>query len=72
MPKEMFETWGKRDPIALYEEYLSDLDDVTREDLEKIERKVTDEIDVAEELALESRANHMPEGPEALDGVYAT
>jgi TPP-dependent pyruvate/acetoin dehydrogenase alpha subunit len=66
----MFERWGKRDPIALFEEHLAD-GGVARADLEAIEADVEAEIERAEAEALESRRQHMPRPESALVGVYA-
>ncbi len=73
---EMFAHWGKRDPIALYEEYLvgesgAEGGGAMRQQLEEIEAGVEAEVEKAQEEALESRANHMPPGESALVGVYA-
>ena len=69
-PEELFTTWGKRDPIALYEEYLVECG-VERETLEQLERDVEREVERAEAEALESRQHHMPPPESAVEGVYA-
>ncbi len=51
----LFEHWGKRDPIGLYEDWLV-AEGVDREALESIEARVSSEIDAAAEEALSSRA----------------
>ena len=66
----LFSSWGRRDPVALYEEYLSDAG-VARERLEEIAAGTAAEVERGEAEALESRAQHMPAGASALDGVYA-
>ena len=67
-PDELFKTWGQRDPIGLYEEYLKeDRTPATR--LQEIEAAVTVEVDRAADEALQSR-DKMPVGQSALDGVY--
>jgi TPP-dependent pyruvate/acetoin dehydrogenase alpha subunit len=68
-PAELFEQWGKRDPIGLYEEYLKE-DGVAATRLEAIEAEVTASVERAAEEALASRAA-MPPGDSALVGVYA-
>ncbi|MFQ5746387.1 MAG: thiamine pyrophosphate-dependent dehydrogenase E1 component subunit alpha [Gemmatimonadota bacterium] len=80
---ELFEYWGKRDPIGLYEEYLArtlDPDGAGSGDpaarnrtlLEKIERDVTVEVETAAEEALESRRSRMPRpSPREVSDVYA-
>ena len=67
---EMFTRWGRRDPVALFEEHLAD-GGVARATLEEIEADVEAEIERAEAEALESRKLHMPAPESALIGVYA-
>ena len=67
---EMFSQWGRRDPIALFEEHLVG-EGVARSTLDAIEAEVEAEIGQAEAAALESRRLHMPAPESALDGVYA-
>ncbi|HEX4574687.1 MAG TPA: thiamine pyrophosphate-dependent dehydrogenase E1 component subunit alpha [Gemmatimonadales bacterium] len=68
-PPALFEAWGQRDPIGLYEAYLKE-EGVTGTQLEEVEREVTAEVERAAEQALGSRAA-MPPGASALPGVYA-
>lgn len=80
---QLFEYWGRRDPIALYEEYLAtgrlDLGGSNGETLEarnravlaEIEDSVLREVDEAGAAALESRETRMPEPDSAVEGVYA-
>ncbi|UCD23116.1 MAG: thiamine pyrophosphate-dependent dehydrogenase E1 component subunit alpha [Gemmatimonadota bacterium] len=70
IPAEMFAYWGARDPIGLYEEYLTN-HGVTVETLHTVEAAITHEIEVAEREALASQEMNMPRGETALDGVYA-
>ena len=67
---EMFTRWGRRDPIALFEEHLVD-EGVARAALEEIELEVEAEIERAEAEAMESRRHHMPAPESAVVGVYA-
>jgi TPP-dependent pyruvate/acetoin dehydrogenase alpha subunit len=69
LPQELFATWGKRDPIGLYEEYLKE-EGVTAKQLGEIELEITDQVERAASEALASRAK-MPSGETALHGVYA-
>ena len=69
-PAELFQRWGKRDPIGMYEEYLK-VDGVAVQRLEEIEAKVSGEVERAAENALQSR-DKMPPGESALQGVYAS
>ncbi len=81
----LFDYWGKRDPIGLFEEYLvaSDLDLAgsvssnsqhsggNRETLEVVEREITEEIERAEQEALLSRETRQPRPETVGTGVYA-
>jgi pyruvate dehydrogenase E1 component alpha subunit/2-oxoisovalerate dehydrogenase E1 component alpha subunit len=66
---ELFATWGKRDPVGLYEEYLKE-EGVTAVRLGQVEADVTDQVERAAEEAIASREK-MPKGETALSGVYA-
>lgn len=84
---QLFEFWGKRDPIGLFENYLieCDIDLVSgkrgrrtpafRERnalaLQEAEHRVIAEIEQAEKAALESRTHRLPQGASAANGVYA-
>ena len=69
-PPDLFTTWGKRDPIGLFEEYLKE-EGVSPTVLAAVEAEITDEVEQAAAAALASRDN-MPEGVTALEGVYAS
>ncbi len=66
----LFASWGKRDPIALFEEYLAD-EGVVRDELAAIESEVEQEVDAAQEEAIASRQAAMPAPESAVVGVYA-
>jgi len=68
-PPDLFTTWGKRDPIGLYEEYLKE-EGVTATALADVEAQITEQVEQAAVDALTSR-DKMPEGATALGGVYA-
>ena len=68
-PAELFKSWGKRDPIGLYEEYLKD-EGVTAQTLGQLELEITEQVERAAAEALASREK-MPRGETALDGLYA-
>jgi TPP-dependent pyruvate/acetoin dehydrogenase alpha subunit len=84
---ELFQYWGKRDPIGLYERWLiegqidlesgqrSASDDQMRdrnaEILSQIEESVIKEVDQAAEEALVSYRTRMPQPQSAAEGVYA-
>jgi TPP-dependent pyruvate/acetoin dehydrogenase alpha subunit len=68
---ELFEHWGRRDPIGLFEQYLLDagFEGAT---LDSIEAGVAAGIDAAAEDALQSRRDAMPDGSMAeYEGVSA-
>ncbi|HEY7877647.1 MAG TPA: thiamine pyrophosphate-dependent dehydrogenase E1 component subunit alpha [Gemmatimonadaceae bacterium] len=67
---ELFAEWGRRDPVALYEEYLAE-EGVSREMLAQLAADAELEVEQGETEALESRRLHMPDGKDALTGVYA-
>ncbi|MDQ3519919.1 MAG: thiamine pyrophosphate-dependent enzyme [Gemmatimonadota bacterium] len=69
-PHKLFERWGRRDPIALYEEYLVE-EGFSRDTLSEIESEVGAEVSRAEDEALVSRQTRMPTPDNALAGVYA-
>jgi TPP-dependent pyruvate/acetoin dehydrogenase alpha subunit len=69
-PPELFTTWGKRDPIGLYEEYLKE-DGVRASVLTDVEREIAEQVEQAAAAALASR-DTMPQGATALEGVYAS
>jgi TPP-dependent pyruvate/acetoin dehydrogenase alpha subunit len=69
LPAEQFETWGKRDPVGLYEEHLKE-DGVPASRLEEIEVEVSADVERAAADALASRTR-MPARESAVAGVYA-
>jgi TPP-dependent pyruvate/acetoin dehydrogenase alpha subunit len=67
----LFEEWGRRDPVALYEEHLVERG-VARSRLERLEAEITEQVDAAAEAALEGRADKTPDGALAeYDGISA-
>jgi TPP-dependent pyruvate/acetoin dehydrogenase alpha subunit len=62
---QLFATWGRRDPVGLYEEYLV-RQGFDRMDLAAIEQDATDLVERAAEVALESRGND----PEPAFALY--
>jgi TPP-dependent pyruvate/acetoin dehydrogenase alpha subunit len=70
LPAEAFASWGKRDPIGLYEEHLKTCG-VSAAELSAIEEEVATEVDRAAEEALASRASNMPRPETAVEDVYA-
>jgi pyruvate dehydrogenase E1 component alpha subunit/2-oxoisovalerate dehydrogenase E1 component alpha subunit len=68
-PPSLFAAWGLRDPIGLYEEYLKE-EGWNESELAGVETDVAAEVERAAEEAIASR-ERMPDGPAALEGVYA-
>ncbi len=80
---ELFEHWGRRDPIGLFEEYLArsnhelgrggqgNREGRNRAKLAAVEEEVTAEVEAAAEEALNSQGERMPDGRSAGEGVYA-
>lgn len=64
-PAELFERWGRRDPIGLYEEYLVAEGVADRAALESAEAEVTAELEAAVQEALAARDDETPQGPSA-------
>ncbi|HEX2189738.1 MAG TPA: thiamine pyrophosphate-dependent dehydrogenase E1 component subunit alpha [Longimicrobiaceae bacterium] len=69
-PPELFASWGKRDPVGLYEAWLEE-EGIARARLEEVEARVAAEVDAAAEEALRSRDSAMPRGETVTEGVYA-
>ncbi|MBR9990380.1 MAG: thiamine pyrophosphate-dependent dehydrogenase E1 component subunit alpha [Gemmatimonadetes bacterium] len=68
---DLFERWGRRDPIGLYEEHLVQ-QGITRDRLGAVEEQVTQEVDAAAEAALEDRDGRSPAPAGAeYDGISA-
>ena len=64
VPPELFAAWGRRDPIGLFEAWLSRRG-ITADALTAIEEDVTAEMDRAADEALESK-HKTPEPEQAL------
>jgi TPP-dependent pyruvate/acetoin dehydrogenase alpha subunit len=67
---EVFDYWGRRDPIGTYEQYL-EAAGISRKTLDDREAQVIDEIRQAEREALASREKNMPTPESATEDVYA-
>jgi TPP-dependent pyruvate/acetoin dehydrogenase alpha subunit len=66
----VFEYWGKRDPIGMYEAYLQ-RQGVARPTLAELEERVIEEVAAAELEALASRDTAMPNPSTLTREVYA-
>jgi TPP-dependent pyruvate/acetoin dehydrogenase alpha subunit len=70
-PASLFEHWGRRDPIGLYEEYLVG-EGIPRDRLGAIEADVAVEVESAADSALERRAAGTPDPATAeYEGISA-
>src|SRR3990172_3229413 len=69
VPVELLEEWKKKDPVIRIENYLISNNVSSQEDLSDIDARIKKEIGEAEEFAEKSP---LPEGEDALEGVYAT
>jgi TPP-dependent pyruvate/acetoin dehydrogenase alpha subunit len=69
-PPEVFEYWGKRDPIGLFEAYLQRRG-FDHDTLRETEERVIAEIDEAEKQALASREADRPDFSAVIQGVYS-
>jgi pyruvate dehydrogenase E1 component alpha subunit len=67
VPRDLLEEWRGRDPIQRFERYLRE-QGVPDGSLKEIETRVVKEIDEAVEFAEQSP---LPDGTEALEGVFA-
>lgn len=68
---DLFEFWGRKDPIGLYEEYLV-ARGVGRTRLEGVEREVTEEVETAAETVRSEKDGLLPSPSDAeLDGFSA-
>lgn len=67
---ELFASWGRRDPIAVYEAWL-EAEGIARHRLAALEDRVDIEVEAAADEALASRDRAMPIGETARLGVYS-
>lgn len=81
-PQSVFDAWGLRDPIGMFEAWLADTDlglggeGASRqarnlELLASVEEAATQEMEVASEEAVAHRTSHQPDPADLLDGLYA-
>ena len=69
-PPAVFEYWGRRDPIGMYEAYLQRRG-IRKSVLEDVEQRVIEDIGNAEKEALLSLEQNMPKPETVTRGVYA-
>ncbi len=68
VPKELIEHWLKKDPIEQYEKLLIEKQILSEQKIQEVEASINQEIDEAIDYAEKAP---LPEGPEALEGVFA-
>jgi len=68
VPEELFEEWGKRDPIDRYVERLTAEHGFSSDEIDEVRRGVEAEVEEAARRALDSP---MPEPEMATEGVFA-
>jgi pyruvate dehydrogenase E1 component alpha subunit len=68
VPKELFEEWELRDPIATYAAWLMAEEGFGEDEIEALSEGVREQVDECARKALESP---MPDPDTALDGVFA-
>ena len=69
--QEAYAFWGKRDPVGMFENWLTAEKGIEEASLSAIEHTVLDRMDAAAQEALAKRETHEPNADTLLDGVYA-
>jgi len=69
VPRELLEEWKKKDPILKAEQMLTQLGYGDKATFREIEERVQKEVEAGVGFAEQSP---LPEGPEALEGVFAS
>ena len=69
VPRELLEEWKKKDPILKSEQLLKELGYGEEAYFQEVAERVKNEVSAGVEFAERSP---LPEGPEVLDGVFAT
>jgi len=69
VPREVLEEWKAKDPILKAERLLKELGYADEAAFHEVEERVKKEVEAGVEFAEQSP---LPEGPEALEGVFAT
>lgn len=70
-PAEWFAEWGKRDPVGLYESWLTGRRQMADGILTAIEKRIEGEIAAAEQEALASRETSVPDPKTVFEDLYA-
>ena len=69
VPRELLEEWKKKDPILKAEQMLKQIGYADENTFREVGERVTKEVEAGVEFAEKSP---LPEGPETLNGVFAT
>jgi TPP-dependent pyruvate/acetoin dehydrogenase alpha subunit len=67
VPEKLIQAWAKKDPIKRLEKILLAKKILTQQQIEDVDRRVREEIDLA---IADAEARPLPRGEEALEGVY--
>jgi 2-oxoisovalerate dehydrogenase E1 component len=70
VPKELFEEWGKKDPIINYENYLNEIGVLSEEKIAEIRGKIKQEIEEGLEIVF-PQPDPTPNTDEELADMYA-
>jgi len=69
VPRKLLEEWKQKDPIPKAERLLQELGYADEAHFREVEDRVKKEVEAGVEFAEKSP---LPEGPETLEGVFAT
>ena len=69
VPKELFDSWGRKDPVATYEKFLLDEGVIDEKSIDILRAKIKKEIDEGLEIAFAEK-NPLPHTPKELAEVY--
>ncbi|MCX8080689.1 MAG: dehydrogenase E1 component subunit alpha/beta [Bacteroidia bacterium] len=70
VPKELFEVWGKKDPVNNYERYLLEEGVITEEEVNRIRQEIREEIEQHLQITF-AEQNPEPDTDKELAEVYA-
>lgn len=69
VPKELFDSWGRKDPVATYEKFLLDEGVIDEKSIDTLRTKIKKEIEEGLEIAFAEK-NPLPDTPKELAEVY--
>jgi len=70
VPKELFEEWGKKDPVERYESYLKEIEVLNDELIAKIRAEIKQEIEEGLEIVF-PQPDPTPNTAEEIEDMYA-